>query len=82
MLRKASKAVLEGNGPAPPPKEAESGQLTMGNVYRLLVERFDRMDSYSDRLDKKLDEISAEIKKMDQHVTRLEHEVRQPRLAI
>ena len=40
------------------------------------------MDSYSDRLDKKLDEISAVMKNMDQHVTRLEHEARQPRLAM
>ena len=40
------------------------------------------MDSYSDRWNKKLDEISAEMKKMDQHVTRLEHEARQPRLAM
>ena len=40
------------------------------------------MDSYSDRLDKKLDEISEEMRKMDKHVTRLEHEARQPRLAM
>ena len=35
-----------------------------------------------DRWDKKLDEISDEMKKMDQHVTRLEHGTRQPRLAM
>ena len=40
---------------------------------------FDRMD---DQLNKKLDEISEEIRKMDQHVTRLEHGARQPRLAM
>ena len=79
MLRKASKAVPEGNGPVPQKEELESGQLTMGDVYRLLVERFDRMD---DRLDKKLDKISEEMRKMDQHVTRLEHDARQPRLAM
>ena len=83
MLRKASKAVPEGNGPVPQKEELESGQLTLGDVVcRLCVERFSRMDSYSDRLDKKLDEISREMRKMDQHVTRLEHESRQPRLAM
>ena len=97
MLRKESKAVPEGNGPVPQKEELESGQLTMGDVYRLLIERLDRqleimdsrfdrqlkrMDSHFDRLDKKLDEISAEMKKMDQHVTRLEHEARQPRLSM
>ena len=40
---------------------------------------FDRMD---DRWNKKLDEISDEMRKMDQHVTRLEHGARQPRLAM
>ena len=40
------------------------------------------MDSYSDRWNKKLDEISDEMKKMDKNVTRLEHGARQPRLAI
>ena len=40
------------------------------------------MDSYFDRWDKKLDEISDEMRKMDEHVTRLEHRARQPRLAM
>ena len=79
MLRKASKAVLEGNDPVPQKEELGSGQLTMRDVYRLCVERFDRMD---DRLNKKFDEISEEMRKMDQHVTRLEHEAWQPRLAV
>ena len=35
-----------------------------------------------DRWDKKLDEISDEMKNMDDHVTRLEHGARQPRLAM
>ena len=90
MLQKASKTVPEGNGPVPQEEELRSGQLTLEDVYRLCVERFDRqlktMDSFfdrmGDRLNKKFDEISAEMKKMDQHVTRLEHEARQPRLAM
>ena len=40
------------------------------------------MDSFFDRWDKKLDEISDETRKMDEHVTRLEHGARQPRLAM
>ena len=62
MLRKASKAVPERNGPVPQKEELGSGQLTLGDVYRLCVERFGRMD---DRWNKKMDEISAEMKKMD-----------------
>ena len=79
MLRKASKAVPEGNGLVPQKGELGSGQLTLGDVYRLCVERFDRMD---DRWNKKLDEITDKMRKMDQHVTSLEHEARQPRLAM
>ena len=86
MLRKESKAGPEGNGPVPQKEELGSGQLTWGDVYRLCEERFDRqlkiMDSYFDQWDKKLDEISDEMRKMDEHVTRLEHEARQPRLAM
>ena len=82
MLRKASKTVPEGNGPVTQKEELESGQLTIGDVYRLLVERFDRIDGYSDRLDKKMDEISEEMRKMNQHVTRLEYGARQLRLAM
>ena len=82
MLREASKTVPEGNGPVPQKEEFESGQLTMGDVYRLLVEKFDRMDSYSDRLDKRMDEISEEMRKTNQHVICLEHGARQLRLAM
>ena len=82
MLRKASEAAPEGDGPVPQKEELGSGQLTWGDVYRLCVERFDRMDSYSDRWKKKVDEISDEMRKIDQLVTRLEHGARQPRLAM
>ena len=79
MPRKASKTVPEGKGPVPQKEMLESGQLTMGDVYRLLVERFDRMD---DRWNKKMDKISNEMREMDQHLTHLEHGTRQPRLAM
>ena len=80
MLRKASEAVPDGNDPVPPKEEPGSGQPTLADIHRLCVERFDRMDSYSDRWNKKLDEIYDVIKNMDKNVTRLEHEARQPRL--
>ena len=73
MLRKASEVVPEGNGPVPQKKELGSGQLTLGDMYRLCEERFDRqlkrMDRFfyrmDDRLNKKLDETSEEMRKMD-----------------
>ena len=40
------------------------------------------MDTFFDRWDKKLNDISDEMRKMDQHVTSLEHGARQPRLAM
>ena len=82
MLRKAREAVPEGNNPVPQKEELGSGQLTLADIYGLCVERFDRMDSYSDRWNKKLDEISDEMKKMDKNVTRVEQGARQPRLVM
>ena len=108
MLRKASKTVPEGNGPVPQKEELESGQLTMGDAFRLLIEKFDRqqermdsrfdrqqerMDSYFDRIDSRLDRqlermdsyidrLDDEMRERDQHLTRLEHGARQPRLAV
>ena len=82
ILRKACEAVPEGNDPVPHKEGLGSGEPTLADIHRLCVEIFERMDSYSDRWNKKLDEISAEMKKMDQHATRLEHEARQPRLAM
>ena len=75
MLQTASEAVSESNGPVPQKEEFGSGQLTWGDVYRTMKVAFDRWD-------KKLDEISDEMRKMDEHVTRLEHGARQPLLAM
>ena len=63
MLRKASEAVPEGNDPVPQKEELGSDQPTLADIYRLCVERFDRMDSYSDRWNEKLGEISDEMKR-------------------
>ena len=76
MPRKGSEAVPEGNCPIPQQEEFGSGEPTLADIYRLCVKRFDRIDSYSDRWNKKLDEISDERRKMDQHVTSLEHGAR------
>ena len=71
MLRKESKAVPEGNGPVPQKEELGSGQLTLGDVYRLCVERFDRqlklMDNKCDR----------QLKRMDSYFDRLDDEMRE-----
>ena len=79
MPRKDCDAVPEGNCPISQQEEFGSGEPTLADIYRLSVEGFDRLD---DRWNKKLDEISDEMRKMDQHVTRLGHRARQPRLAM
>ena len=86
MPRKDCEAVTEGNCPIPQQEKFGSGEPMLADIYRLCEEKFDRqlkrMDSFFDRWDKKLDDISDEMKKMDQHVTRLEHGARQPRLVM
>ena len=75
MLRKESEAVPEGNGPVPQHEEFGSGEPTLPDVYRMFKERFDRWD-------RKLDEMAEDWRNMDQRLTRLEHDARQPRLAM
>ena len=93
MPRKKSEVVPEDNGPVPQQEEFGSGEPTLTNVYQLFEEKFDKqqkkrdsvfdvMDSCLDRWNRKLDEISDETRVMDQHVTSLEHDARQPRLAM
>ena len=90
MLRKESEAVPEDNGPLFQQEEFGSGQPTLEEVYRMLCDvidsRFDRqqkrMNSCFDRWDTKMDEISDERRVMDQHVTSLEKDARQPRHAM
>ena len=72
MLRKATKAVPEGNDPVPQKEELGSGQPTMEDVYR-------RMKLMMSHFEENMDELSDV---MNQHVTRLEHETRKPRLAM
>ena len=72
MLRKATKAVPEGNDPVPQKEELGSGQPTMEDVYR-------RIKLMMSHFEEQMDKISDV---MDQHLTRLEHGARQPRLAM
>ena len=78
MPRKDCEAVPEGNCPIPQQEEFGS----VADIYRLCEERFNRMDSYSNRLNRKLDEISDETRVVDEHVTSLERGARQLRLAM
>ena len=82
MPWKQSEAVPKGDGPIPQQKEFGSGEPTLADIYRLCEGRFDRMEIYFDRWDRKLGEISDETRVMDQHVTSLEDGARQPRLAM
>ena len=86
MPRKDCEAVPESKCPTSQQEEFGSGEPTLADIYRLCEERFYRqqkiMDSYFDRWDKKLDEISDEMRKMDEHVTRLEYGAWQPRLTM
>ena len=82
MPRKESKAVPEGNNLVPQQEEFGSGEPTLADVYRRYQEEFKKMDSYFDRWNRKLDEISDEMRVMDQHVPSLEQDARQPRLAM
>ena len=86
MQRKESEAVPEGNDPVPQQEEFGSGEPTLEGLYILFEERFDRqlkiMESCFDRWGRKLDEMAEDWRNMNQDVTSLEHDARQPRLAI
>ena len=66
MLRKAIKAVPEGNDPVPQKEEFGSGQPTMEDVYRRIKLMMSHFEEQTEILEKRL--------------TRLEHGARQPRL--
>ena len=82
MPWKASEAVPEGNGPILQQEEFGSGQPTMGDVYRMMKEAFDRWDRKLDGISGKMEEYVEERTSIDQRLTRLEHGARQPRLVM
>ena len=82
MLQKESKAVPEGNGPVPQKEEFKCGQLTWGDVYRMMKQAFDRWDRKLDEMLKNMEEYIEKRTSIDQRLTHLEHGARQPRLAM
>ena len=88
MPRKESEAVPEGIGPVPR-QEFGPDQPTLVDLYRLLKEGFERERKENKSLPDKMDvlsckmgEISEDWRSMDQRLTRLEHDARQPRLVM
>ena len=75
MLRKESTAVPEGNGAVPQQEESGSGQPTVEDVYRMMKEVFEKRDT-------QMDELLLERRTINQRLTRLEPDARQPRLAM
>ena len=82
MLRKESEAVPKGNGHVPQKEEFGSGQLTWGDVYRMMKEAFNRWDRKLDEILDNMEEYVEERRSIDQRLAHLEHEARQPRLAM
>ena len=86
MPRKESEAVPEGNGPVPQQEEFGSGEPTLADVYRFFKEEFDRqqkiMDRCFDRQEKMLDEIIMKVTRRTSQRASLEHDTRQPHLAM
>ena len=73
MLRKASEAVSEGNGPTPQQEEFGSGQPTLVGSSREIREMIDEFhDDLKDGMRRLIEQLSE----------CLEHEARQPRLAM
>ena len=68
MLRKASEAVSEGNGPVPQQEEFGSGEPTLADAHRRIKLMMNHFEEQSELLEKRL--------------TRLEHGARQPSLAM
>ena len=75
MPRNWSEAVPEGNDPVPHQEEFGSDQPTPADVYRMIEELFDKPD-------RKLDELTENLKSVNQRVASLEQDARQPRLAM
>ena len=73
MPRKWSKAVPDGNGPVSH-DEVGLDQPTMANLYGMVKERFNKSD-------RKLDELTKEMRGTRQRLGGLKQNARQPRLA-
>ena len=87
MPRNRRKAVPEDNGPVPHHDELVPDQATIvADIYRLFEQRFDRklnrLEIHFDQREKTLDELMEKTRETNQRLVGLEHEARQPRLAM
>ena len=89
MPWKESEAVSEGNEPVPLKEELGSGQPMTEDVYQMFKTMIEKLDKIQDRLNKTsekmhsyFDRVEDKMREKDQHLTRLEHGARQPRLAV
>ena len=68
--------------PFPQQEEFGSDQPTLADLYRLFEERFKRqLKEVKSHLDK-MNELTEDLRRIDQRVASLEHDARQPRLTI
>ena len=79
MPWKESEVIPEGNGPVHQRDKIGSGQPTLENFCQRIIEKFDKIQ---ERLDSCIDRLDDKMREKDQHLTRLEHGARQPRLAV
>ena len=73
MSRNWSKAVSESNGPVPHQDKVGPDQPTIADLYRTIVERFDRSD-------KQFDKLLDKTRETNQRFPDQEEDARQPRL--
>ena len=85
MPRMGNKDVSGKKG-SPPQDKSESGDMKIADLFRILCERMDsRLDKQEmifKEMDRKLDVVAEDWRSIDRHVASLEHDARQPRLAI
>ena len=77
-VTKESEAVPVGNGPVSQQEEFGPDQPRLEEVYRMIKDVFEERD----RRIYKMQEYTEERTSMNQRLTRLEHDARQPRLAM
>ena len=74
MPREESEAVPESNHPVPQQEDFGSGQPTLAYLYRMIKDLFDK-------LERRLEKFSDDMRRMDQRLASLKQDARQPRLA-
>ena len=72
MLRKKSKAVPKDNGPIPQDSYGILGGITLEELRQIM----------SETMGKAFEEFKENLRRINQHLTTLEQDARQPRLAM